>query len=231
MAISYELKEGVARLRLDDGKANAMNGTLLGELEECLARATSDDAAIVIEGRPGFFSGGLDLKTLPTLDESALISVLKTFGRVMLGIFDFPGPVVAACTGHAIAGGSVLLLACDERIGARGAFRLGLNESQLGLTLPKFVIEMARASIAPAALRRLAVLGDLLDPARALELGLLHELTEPDLVVRRAIERATALAAIPRAAYAGNKRHVHGVMAEFVDREIDGFLTLMASRR
>ena len=140
--------------------------------------------------------------------------VLKQFGDVMLRMFNFPRPMVGACTGHAIAGGMVTLLACDDRIAAEGSFRLGLNETAIGMSLPLFVIEFVRCQIAPQHLQSVITNGDLFQPQEAKELGLVNRVVDPDEVLKQAIQRAKALCVLPGQAYADNKRAIRGPHAE-----------------
>ncbi|MBI2374250.1 MAG: crotonase/enoyl-CoA hydratase family protein [Deltaproteobacteria bacterium] len=231
MSVRYSIERGLAVVTMDDGKANAMNAQLLGELDAAFARAEAEGVAVVLTGRTGFFSGGLDLKSLPKLGPQELVPVLQLFARVMLRVFRFPGPVVAASTGHAIAGGAVLLLAADERLGASGAFKIGLNESQLGLRLPSFVVEMARASLAPRALFRAAVAGELFDPASAAALGLYDAVHAPEAILESAIARAEVLGAIPREAYSATKLLVRPALEPLAGDELLAFERFMQTMR
>ena len=111
--MTYTFDDGLAVLTLDDGKVNAMSLPFFQELTAALARAEDDGAgALVIAGRPGAYSAGLNLKVLPTLAPDALTATLVEFGHTMLRVFTCPVPTVAAITGHAIAGGAFLALAC-----------------------------------------------------------------------------------------------------------------------
>jgi enoyl-CoA hydratase len=114
-------------------------------------------------------------------------------------LFAEPRPVVAAINGHAIAGGCVLALMCDVRIMADGDFKIGLNEVQLGIGLPAIVTEALRIAVPPASLVPLAMQGELVSPARARELGLVHEVVATPELLLHATARARALAANPPA--------------------------------
>src|SRR5882724_5165267 len=105
--ISYAVDGNVARITLDDGKVNAMSLPFFEALGAALDRAERErPGAVIITGRPGVFSAGLDLKLLPTLGAAELRTTLITFARTMLRVFLFPIPTVAAVGGHAIAGGA-----------------------------------------------------------------------------------------------------------------------------
>src|SRR5216683_40138 len=128
-------------LRMRAGKANAIGPAWLDRMYSLLDDVLAARArALVITGYEGFFSAGLDLPALDALDERAMGSFMSGFSRTMLRIFELPLPVVAAVNGHAIAGGCVLALQADVRIGAASDFRIGLNEVQLGIGLPALVL-------------------------------------------------------------------------------------------
>src|SRR5437867_4558248 len=148
--IRYGVSDGVAQITLDDGKVNAMALAFFEELNAALDRAERErPGGVVIAGRAGVFSAGLNLKVLPTLPPDELRTTMLAFGRTMLRVFTFPIPTVAAVSGHAIAGGAMLAFACDLRFMADGAFRLHLNEVAIGLVLPTWAIMLAQSAVPP----------------------------------------------------------------------------------
>src|SRR5438270_14052138 len=202
-------------LRMRAGKANAMGPAWLERMEALLDEALAARArALVITGYEAFFSAGLDLPTLDGLDDRAMGSFMSGFSRTMLRIFELPMPVVAAVNGHAIAGGCVLALQADVRVGARAELRMGLNEVQLGIALPAVVLETLRAQVPPQSLLPIALEGRLFTPQEANALGLLHELVPPDRLEQRATERALELGALPLDAFAAVKRAIRAPIAQ-----------------
>ncbi|TMB01665.1 MAG: enoyl-CoA hydratase/isomerase family protein [Deltaproteobacteria bacterium] len=209
-------------LRMRAGKANAMGPAWLERMEALLDEAlTARARALVITGYEGFFSAGLDLPTLDGLDDRAMGSFMSGFSRTMLRIFELPMPVVAAVNGHAIAGGCVLALQADVRIGAASDFRIGLNEVQLGIGLPAVVLEALRAQVPAASLLPIALEGRLFSPEEAVSVGLLHEVVPADRLEQRAVARAMELGALPGAAYASVKHGLRAPVAQRV-RELAG---------
>jgi enoyl-CoA hydratase len=148
--ITMEREGDVAVIRMDDGKANAMDEAFFLELESAFDAAEKSGArAVVLEGREGFFSGGLNVKALPTLGPDALHALHLAFARSMGKVFTCPLPVVAAVTGHAVAGGLILALACDRRFALDGNFRWQMNEVAVGIALPSWVLAITQTVIPP----------------------------------------------------------------------------------
>ena len=215
-----DLDEGVRVLRIDHGKPNSIATPVANELIAALEAAEKDASAVVIAGKPGMFSGGFDLGTMGEGPEAAN-AMVKAGGRLLLAIYGHPKPIVAACTGHAIAMGLFTVMACDYRIGAMGKFKLGANETAIGMTLPTFGIELARAAMSKRHYDRAIVQSTIYDPQGAVDAGMLDELVDPDAVERRAIEVAARLGALPQPAYRNNKRQSHAAVLELIDSTLE----------
>lgn len=210
MRIGYELADGIARVRLDDGKANAMSVPWFEELGAALDRAEADGAkALVIAGRAGFFSGGLDLKLLPSLPPEGLRALSETFARTMLRVHGFPIPTVAAVTGHAIAGGAVLAFACDLRFAATGPFKVQLNEVAIGIPMPAWMAFVAESAITSRWQTEALLHARTFAPDEAATHGIVSGVAaSADEAERLALDAARRLALLPRAAYAESKRRL-----------------------
>jgi enoyl-CoA hydratase len=211
MSITYELRDSVALLRFDDGRANAVSHAAIDAIEAALARAEREAGAAVLFGRPGRFSAGFDLSVIKEGPDAAR-ALVSAGGSLLLRIVESEVPVVAACSGHALAMGALLLLAADLRIGASGAFRLGLNEVAIDLTLPVFALELASARLAREHLARATTLAEVYDPAGALAAGYLDRVVAPDQLESDAIAAAAQLTQLSRGAYRGTKRKLRGEM-------------------
>lgn len=205
--VTIHVDDGVAVIRLDDGKANAVSHEVIDQLHAALDRAIEDARAVVIAGRPGRFSAGFDLAVMGAGDQPMQDLVLAGAG-LFLRLYAHPQQVVAACTGHALAGGAILLLASDTRIGAEGEFKVGLNEVGIGMTLPSFAVELARDRLATHALTAATTQGRVYDPAGAVAAGYLDRTVPPDDVVSEAVTEARRLAELRTAAVAGTKRRL-----------------------
>jgi len=205
----------VAVLRMHNGKANALDPELLVWLDGMLVRlADEEHRALVLTGYERFFCAGLDLVTLAAFDREEMLGFMRLFQRVVLRLFEHSRPVIAAVNGHAVAGGCVLALLADWRVGVDAGSKMGLNETRLGVGLPT-AAATALACVLPApSLARTALFGELHEGQAALTLGLLHELVPAAQVFERAMSRARDLAKIPTAAWAQVKHELRGAAAE-----------------
>ncbi len=205
MPVSYEHREGVAVITMDDGKANAVGFDMLDELTSTLDQADEAASAVVLAGRPGVFSGGFDLKVMQGDDPDAVQRLIEYGGSVALRLLRWPRPIVVACTGHAYAYGALLLLAGDDRIGEEGDLRIALPETNLGMPLPPFGIEIVKARLRPDVAVPLAVQSRPFLHSEAREAGILTEVVAEGGSVAFAVARAAELAALPPDAYAATK--------------------------
>lgn len=202
--VTYALDEGVAVVTLDDGKANAMGHAVLEALGAALDRAEGEATALVLVGGARAFSAGYDLSVM-TESTEAMRGLVTAGARFLMRLYGSPLPTVAACTGHALAGGALTLLAVDERIGPEGApAKVGLNEVAIGMPLPIFAVELARDRLAPAHLTA-AVLGRVYDPEGAVAAGYLDRLVAADEVVAAAVATGHERAALRRGAVGRTK--------------------------
>jgi len=209
-AVRYEIRDGVARILLDDGKANVMNVPVFVELGDALDRAEHDNARLVVlAGRAGMFSGGLDMKLLPTLSAAELGTLIREFARTMLRVFTFPAPTAAAVTGHAIAGGAILACACDRRVVADGPFRIHVNEVAIGIPVPSWMLLIAGSAVPPRHHVEALLHARPYTPREAFERGIVDALVEGGAdVVASAVESSSALLSLAPAAYAETKRRM-----------------------
>jgi enoyl-CoA hydratase len=198
----------ISTITLDDGKANVLSVEMLGQLNAALDRAESDKCAVLITGREGMFSGGFDLGVFRS-DREQVFRMLRAGAELTERLLAFPAPVVGACSGHAIAMGAFLLLSTDVRIGVKGGpFKIAVNEVQIGMTLPRFAVEVCRQRLTPAAFNRALITAEPHDHDRALEAGFLDYVAPAAEFQEAARGRAQALASLVRDAYIATKRRV-----------------------
>jgi enoyl-CoA hydratase len=188
--VRYELNNDVATLRMDDGKANVMSIAMLAALNEALDRAEQEAKVVVLYGRAGSFSGGFDLGAFKR-GGTEVATMIEAGLRICARLVEYPLPVIAACTGHAVALGAILLLACDLRIGIDVGARFQTNEIRIGLVMPRLALEVCRRKLAPAQLHAATTLGIPFTPASALAAGFVDELV-PSYSMQDAVQRHCA---------------------------------------
>jgi Delta3-Delta2-enoyl-CoA isomerase len=194
-----EITHGSLReIRLARPPVNALDPGLIAALRAALARAHGEQAAgIVLSGAPGVFSAGLDVPALLQLGRPEMRQTWEQFFGLLADLAQSSVPVCAALTGHSPAGGTVLALFADHRIMAEGAFRIGLNEVQVGLPVPEVLLRALIYLVGERQAARLAVGGLLVDPQEALRVGLVDETAPVAEVIPRALAWTNELVAKP----------------------------------
>ena len=223
MSVSYEANDGIATITLDDGKVNAMAAPFFAALNEAFDRAEAERPhAVVLAGRPGYFSAGLNLKLLPTLAPADLKATLVAFGETMLRAFTLPIPMVAAVTGHAIGGGVFLAYACDQRYFADGPYKLYVNEVADGMPLPTWALAIARTAIPPRWQTEAILHAHPYAPEEALSRALVTGvIAATESVVEHARRAATRLSRLDLGAYATAKRRLRERDVAWARRNLD----------
>jgi enoyl-CoA hydratase len=202
--VNYELRDGVALLRMDDGKANALSYEMMDALDQALTRADEEASAVVLTGRAGRFCAGFDLKLMMAGADQARALVSRG-GELLLRLYALPQPLVVACSGHALAGGALVVLTGDLRIAARGAYRIGLNEVQIGMPLPILAMELARDRLSKRHHTAATLFATIVDPDQGSQIGWIDEVVDEGKLLDRAIEEAKRLGGLSRLAYSKTK--------------------------
>ena len=205
--ITTESRGHVALVQFAHGKVNAFDPELLGAwigVLDDLERA--DSRAAVLTGSGKVFSAGVELRRLLDGGREYVEAFLPLLGEALFRTFTFPKPLVAAVNGHAIAGGCLLACACDYRVMAAGAGRIGTPELSVGVPFPTVAMEILRLVLAPHRLQAVVYRGLTCAPDDALASGFVDELAEPDALVDRAVEVAAHLGSLPHASFALTKR-------------------------
>ncbi|MFP4208965.1 MAG: enoyl-CoA hydratase/isomerase family protein [Wenzhouxiangella sp.] len=229
MLQTFSHDRDVVEIRLDRPPVNALNPALVRALAAAMDEHTGAGAqALVLSGRPGLFSAGLDVPELLTLDEEGM----REFWRDLFGLLErvaaSPVPVVTALTGHSPAGGTVIALYADYRVQAAGDFRLGLNEVQVGLVVPPVIHQALVRLIGPYPAERHLVAGEMIPASAALAVGLVDEVVAADQVVDRAVAWCQRHLALPRRAMQATRALCRADLVQtFQDAralDVDGFV-------
>jgi enoyl-CoA hydratase len=210
--VSVERRDSVLVVHLDDGKANALSSSMIGAIGAALDQAEADDSigAVVLHGREGKFCAGFDLSVMRGGDISAMANLVCDGGELVSRLYGSSIPVVAACTGHALAAGALLLLGCDVRIGADVDCKIGLNEVAIGMVLPDWAFNIAIERLSRRHLQLAVATARITDARGAVDVGYLDEVAPVDAVLETAVARATELATLNGRAYAGTVRALRG---------------------
>ena len=217
---SDDREAGVRLITLDRPPANAIDESLLGDLAAALESARTDDRvrAVVLTGAGKFFSGGFDLR-IPRHDADAVRQLQDRFRDTLLKLLTLPKPTVAMVNGHAIAGGVVLLLASDYRLGLNGDYRIGLNEVAIGASLRKAAFEIVRLRLTHARASEMLFGAALYLASQAIRLGVVDELFPVETFETTILRRAGRMGAFPREAYAHIKAALVGDVVSRIQAE------------
>jgi enoyl-CoA hydratase len=215
--VTIERADDVVVVHIDDGKANALSADVISDIRSAVDTAEADRsvAAIVLHGREGRFCAGFDLDVMRGDDLAAIVGLVSDGGALVHRLYGGTVPVVAACTGHALAAGALLLLGCDVRVGADLDCKIGLNEVAIGLVMPNWALTIAAARLSPRSLQVAVATARVTDARGAVEAGFLDEVVPAGEVLAAAIARARQMTALDRGAYA---RTVRALRASTLDR-------------
>jgi len=231
--VNYQFADGIARITMDDGKANVMGLAMIQALESAFDQAEKDRAVTLLAGRPGMFSGGFDLAVFKR-DKQELLEMLTAGARLAERLFAFPYPLVTVATGHAVAMGAFMLLTGDVRLGPDQDARFHVNEVQVGLPVPRGFAEICRYRLTPSALDRAAVTARPFNPQEAAQAGFIHECVPPTELENRALERAGELRKLDAAAFTATKQRLRTpamtAVAEGVRQDVTEWQTMFGGQ-
>lgn len=186
--IKVTVRNKIAILTLDRSRSNPINSEMVEELRDIIRNIDQDENALglIITGKEGFFSAGVDLIELYNYNEDELRGFWTNFLDFVSIFAAFKKPAIAAVNGHSPAGGCVLALCCDYRIMADGKYVIGLNELPVGLIVPNSIFQLYSFWIGKAKAYRFLLEGKLLSPEEALSNGLIDEISRPESIITAA---------------------------------------------
>jgi enoyl-CoA hydratase len=224
--VRIDTRDEVALVTIDRPRANAFAPELVRELSAAFVEVETARAVVLASALPGIFSAGWDLPFLIDKDRAAMEEFVAAYCDLVRQIFIAGPPVVAALSGHAIAGGLIVAMAADERIAAEGRARFGLSEVVLGVSVPQCLMEPFRHVLGARQMERLAATGENRTVEEALRIGLLDQVVPAAELSERAFERARVLGGLSSRAHAAIKRRSRAAALARFDqaRDHDPFL-------
>jgi enoyl-CoA hydratase len=205
--VQYNVEEGIATIRIDDGKRNALAPAVLREIHAAFDQAENDQAIVVMTGRDDVFSAGFDLKVMKK-GGTAAIGMLRRGYKLPARVLSYPYPVIAACNGHALAMGVFLMLSADYVIGTRGDFKIAANEVAIGMTMPRVAAAVLRNRLDPSAFQKAVTVAQYFDVESAQTAGFFDELVAPGESMARAMDLAKQFRELDMRAHKKSKRQI-----------------------
>ena len=205
MVVTLKTEGDVSIIQMDDGKVNVFSPDMIQNFNDILDQVPTDKGAMLIAGREGMFSAGFDLKVMMSSPENAAAMVKSGF-ELLMRVFTFPRPVVAACSGHAIALGAFLLCSCDHRIGCKGDFKIGANELRNNMIVPTPILELAKFRLIKSHKHRALLNAEMYSIEDAVAPGYLDEVADQDKLFDLAMAKAKDLATLAHPQYLQTKK-------------------------
>lgn len=198
-----------ARITMDDGHVNAMDNNWFESIQGLLAEVEASDApCLIIRGNGKVFSGGLNIKWLPTMDRNELVGFFQLFSGTMKRIYYYPKPTIAQITGHGIAGGFILACACDRQVAIKDA-RLAMNEVRVNMTIPQWAIDIISDTVPKPYAKRLLKFGDPVTTNQLHEWGVVETLSDSQgELSEAALDVAKSIEGISAQHFSGTKKNV-----------------------
>ena len=221
----------ISIIKLDDGKANAFSYDMLSQVNELLTKVPRDSGALVITGREGLFSGGFDLKTLATGDMEKITKMVQLGYRLLLELFSFDRPIVAAVSGHSIALGLFVTCSADYRIAIDGKYVCQANEVRNNMDIPTQIMEIIRARVNKKYFYSAVYHSDAYSVQDSIEVGYIDEVVSEDQFMERVMEKAKELATLPHPFYANTKKTAQDDVRQKIADAIDKYENLAGLKK
>lgn len=211
--------ENYAIIKIANGKVNAISHEVIDEINNSLDIAEKEERVVIITGQNGILSGGYDLKVM-TKSADAAKELVTRGSQLSHRLLSFPTPVIMACNGHAVAKGAFLLLSADYRIGVEGAFKIGLNEVMIGMTMHNAGIEIAKGKLAPVYFERSVSNSEMYSPEEAIAAGFLDKIVPEEHLLGTATKVAQLFGKLNKNAHKNTKLKVRKELLERLAKAI-----------
>lgn len=230
--IKVNIKDKIAVLSLDRGRANAINSEMVAELQQMVRNIESDDniSGLIITGKEGFFSAGLDLIEIYDYSEAEVRQFWNDFLNLVSSLVAFRKPLISAISGHSPAGGCVIALCSDYRIMAEGKYIIGLNEVPVGIIVPPGIFHLYSFWIGQARAHRYLLEGKLLSGEEALSAGLIDELVGQDSLLYAAERKMQKYIQLEKNTWQNSKLNIRRELIQKVSADQRAALDAMLSQ-
>lgn len=216
----------ISIIKLDDGKANAFSYDMLTQVNELLAKVPRDSGALVITGRDGLFSGGFDLKTLAAGDMEKITKMVHLGYRLLLELYSFDRPIIAAVSGHSIALGLFVTCSADYRVAIDGKYICQANEVRNNMDIPTQIMEILKARVNKNYFYPAVFHSDAYSVQDSIEVGFIDEVVPQTEFMDRVMEKAKELATLPHPFYANTKKSAQDDVRQKISDAIEKYENL-----
>lgn len=219
--LKITIQDSVAIIALDRGKSNAMNEQMLDELKKIITSIEQDTniLGVILTGKHGFFTAGLDLIELYGYDEAQMKIFWAKFLDLVKILTSFKKPLVTAISGHSPAGGCVLAICSDYRVMAEGEFIIGLNEVPVGIIVPDSIFELYAFWIGKGNAYRNLLEGKLMGSAEAKSIGLIDATSSIDSLMTVALKKMKVYLALEQTTWQQSKLNIRKALIKKMNED------------
>ena len=180
--VDVKISDKIATITISRPKVNALNDALVNELRSSFFSLQNNDyvSTIVLTGKGSFFSFGFDVPGFMPYPKSSFEQYVNKYSELVKTIFMYPKPVIAAIGGHAVAGGCVLAMACDQRVMITGKAKIALNEMTFGSSLFSCVTETLKYAVGAKNAEQIVYSGKMYSAEEAHSLGMVDQVASED---------------------------------------------------
>ncbi|OKS86832.1 enoyl-CoA hydratase/isomerase family protein [Mucilaginibacter polytrichastri] len=227
--LKIDIKDKLAVITLDRGRANPVNLEMLTELISTVKdmEANNEIGGLIITGKEGFFSAGIDLIEVYGYNEQQIKDFWTSFLLMQATLVAFKKPYVAAITGHSPAGGCIIAMGADYRIMAEGPFIIGLNEIPVGIIVPDSVFQLYSFWLGQRKAYQYLLEGKLLNVNEALTNGLVDAVATPAEVLNLAEQKVRSYMKMNAATWSQSKLNLRKELLSHVQADSSTLLDTM----
>ena len=221
--ISTEINRDIGIISLNRPPVNAINLELIKTLREVLKKFSGDPSisGVILTGRDGCFSAGLDISELFPKDRNYIKGFWNEFASLLIDLFSFSKPLYSAIGGHCPAGGTVMVIMTDYRVMSDGKYVIGLNEVDVGLTVPYGIGSVFQYVVGTRNAEDLLMNAKLISPSHALQYGLIDKVCDPDELMETTLDRISQASRLLSKQQTDTKKNLREAQLSILSRNLD----------